>query len=45
MLTLNRKTEYELNEETKDTDDFKAPGISSIEWPPVTDVTILNPEN
>jgi hypothetical protein len=38
MLTLAKPTEYDLTEETKKTSEWKAPGISSIEWPPLADV-------
>lgn len=37
MLTLSRKNEYDFNEDTKEAQEMKAPGISSIEWPPVAD--------
>lgn len=37
MLTLNRQSEHELNEENNQTREFITPGISSIERPPVSD--------
>lgn len=37
MLTLNRKNEYDLSQETNETYDFISPGISSIERPPLED--------
>lgn len=42
MLTLNRQSEHELNEENSQTKEFITPGISSIERPPVSDVSQSN---